>query len=149
MKKHITPTATPPKATPYTCDYSGVLGSINQSVVYDSDAPLQSTYVGYDLVGFCNKALEQYNNHTCCYQYVRLLKAEKTRYSYISDFEIIFDASLSDEDGYRVETFEASIKTGLKVQKGFQGYAEVVEKVVKRFNPRSCGPWAAGGGGFV
>lgn len=63
---------------------------------------------------------------------MRLLKAEETSISYLSDFEIIFDASLSHEGqgGFRVETFQASIRTGSGVQKGFHGYAEVVEKVV-------------------
>lgn len=98
-------------------------------------------YVAYDLVGFFNKALENYNkDNDEFYKYVHLPKVEETSVSYLSDFEIIFDASLSHEGGFRVETFQASIRIGLGVQKGFHGYAEVVEKVVKCFNR----PWAVG-----
>ncbi|KAK1392081.1 hypothetical protein POM88_011137 [Heracleum sosnowskyi] len=110
--------------------FSTSIGGPTTSVVY----PLKSTNVDHRLVAFCNKALEKYNNynnHNCLYEYVRLLKAKKTRVSYQSDYEIIFDASLPHEDGFRVETFEASIKTGLYVQKGVEGYGEVVSRVGK------------------
>ncbi|KAK1392064.1 hypothetical protein POM88_011120 [Heracleum sosnowskyi] len=124
--------------------FSTRLGGPTTSVVYYRDHnPLKSTYVDHRLVGFCNKALEKYNNHNnhnCLYEYVRLLKAEKTSVSYNLNYEIIFDASLPHEDGFRVETFEASIKTGLRVQKGVEGYGEVVSKVDKYIGSK-YGPW--------